>query len=283
MRALIARRGVRVALAATMLATTACNWGDTAVPESAEMELRPTFGQGAPSLISSPTMTPPPSMRCRFVADTGRIECDSIVREGLPYRASFQFLDRTRRPMTRFDSTATDVSIERSTIQGTRSRSVGSSASIDSLQTTSEMTRRGLLSEEQILSGISSIRSRSVSVSGRDTATTMIDGRTEWRDLHFPRRAVTFNPDPSALSRPGLPVESMDSLVALLSATGPWATRGERIEEMRFSVTDVPSAFTRRGSLTYLSGDRALVVREVGGARPIRCLVDRPTASARCD
>ncbi|MCU0635424.1 MAG: hypothetical protein MUE41_11175 [Gemmatimonadaceae bacterium] len=280
------RRGAHHAVVAILLVTTACQWNDTAVPSATEVELQPTFGQTDASLIGPSSRTPlPSSMRCRYLADSGRVECDPISRGGLTYRASFQFLDRSGRPMARFDSAATDVVDERTSITGALSSGIAGAAAArsDSITSSSATTRRGLLGAEQVVSGATSTRTRSVNLVGRDSVISTVVIRTERRDLRYPRRATLFQPNPGDLGRGAITALNADSALAVLSLAGPWATQGERTEEITFTMSGSAAGLTQRGAVIYLSGDRARVTRSIGTARSSVCTVDRPTATARCE
>jgi hypothetical protein len=279
---------VTIYLSGVVLIVSGCGWSETGVPEEAPaQQLRPSFGITAwtgPEVYLD--LSPPASLTCRYRVDSGRVECEPQTRFGLVYRASFQFLDRSGRPQPRFDDATTDVVNERSRVAGIPLRLAQGGIVPDSTFVDVELTRRGLLESHYRVDGTVSARSAMQFPRGTELVSTASRTTVDWVGLRYARNTPVFSPTIPSLdpSVPLVPASTLDSILALRTTSGPWAESGSRVVRSgsgpdRSGTIPVLSTVTTR----YLSNDRAEVERSVVDWPPRRCVLDRPSVTARCD
>lgn len=246
----------------------------------------PSFGgAGGAATTSLSGVRVPPSLTCRFVRSSGRVECDPVTTNGVTFRASFQFLDANGNAQPQRDN-GTNVVNERTEMRGVPT-DFGTDLPLpvlfDSVSSTSDVTRRGLLEPFYVISGTHVARTTIRLIANRDTSTQRTTGTSEWRDVRYPRAVVQFRPSPAAFT-PGM---NLDSALVVSRLTGPWAVSGVRRDETTLTVTarTGSSASTATTAVTYLSADAARVDRRDqtnATTRTSVCLVDRLSFSAIC-
>jgi hypothetical protein len=274
-----------------LAAVAACGDGQPTAAEGGEQQYVPSFGgSGGAASTELSGLRLPSAMTCRFVSQSGRVECGPITADGMIFRASYQFLDAQGRPQARRDD-RTDTINERTEMVGApaafRTFSLNP-GQLDSVVSRSDVTRRGLLDSVYVFSGehIVQIRPHGV-LSASNSTSTITDARTTWRDLRYPRAAVLFQPAPPRLILGG-PAINPDSALAVFGLSGAWARSGTRIDQTVSTAAYqpvVPTDTTLQIIIwTYESPDvaRVEIERSANPKRRSTCRVERMSLSARC-
>jgi hypothetical protein len=260
--------------------------------DGAPQQYAPSFGgSGGAASSELAGIRVPSSMICRFTSTSGRVECDQTTTNGVTFRASFQFLDAQGRPQAQRDDRTNSVN-ERTEMRGipTDFGTVTTTPILfDSLESRSDVTRRGLLDSVYVINGEHAVRTRSrLVLANRDTGTLVVDASTTWRELRYPRSTVTFRPA-SPVIVPGAPPLNADSLSAVQRLSGAWARSGSRVDRSA-SVSSSrqlgSSSLANVATITYESADAARVEQlSTRGTIQSRstCRVDRLSFSARCE
>ncbi|MCU0635425.1 MAG: hypothetical protein MUE41_11180 [Gemmatimonadaceae bacterium] len=279
---------LRLAVAALMAPFLAgCLDSGPSLRDGSAQLYRPAFGgTGGAASSELAGVRAPTQMTCRFLAATGRVDCDPVTLNGVTYRASYQFLDARGEPQPARDD-FTDVVNERTDMRGVPT-DVGLTSTLflafDSVSSTSDVTRRGMTGATYTIVGTHRVRTLVRLLLDRDTVRQSTDAGTEWRELRYPRTTVAFRPVLPTTLTPGM---NVDSLAAVSRLSGAWAERGERIDDL--AATQLrggrPSVVRSRTVVTYESPDAARVVQQYDATllqRSSTCRVDRLSFSAVC-
>jgi hypothetical protein len=199
MRTSHTRSAVAVLAAATLAAAlSACGSDSSVAPTNEKLDVAAlvasssgaSYNAGARSLATLPNTNTTPSVDpalCPFSAANQLFECAPVTRNGLTFKTAYALLDGSGHSLSQRVASSVASIHTLIDINGTTTVTAGNASTAITLNSHSDHTLSGLLTDTRVLNGTSTEHDTTATTIGGSTTHTAIDATTTTANLEIPR------------------------------------------------------------------------------------------------